>query len=419
MYDYHWNNLPSVKRKTSMIADKLLQPTNVLWFFPEIYTNDAILKLVDQVENSCKEYELNVTVLVISSSGDNLQSPISYLVDHLEIKTNQLNPAIEVLLEHENWPDVLIISGLEGLEGETFNRWVRFLKKWSQLTNSTTINAAKKIFLVTLNKWPGQEMIPKEDLKIKLEYFYNVISQVDKKFLVEANYSNEATNDHYWTNSVLVEITLDDPFLLNNLIENKAGDEQSIMTELLAYGERLGWGEDKELIHKLHLIFMERDYDKFNIGSFQELIHFWTKGFICYTGERGLEIHSAALAIIQEEGSIRRRIWRGQLSLFYQTLDNIRFRISRYLTKTYGENWVKKIPPKYEFDCVRTSEGPVSEYGHLKMVIKALSSEFKTAELLELLDYVQVFWQTRNKLAHYRELSRKEFDHTISYLEKF
>lgn len=64
MYDYHWNNLPSVKRKTSMIADKLLQPTNVLWFFPEIYTNDAILKLVDQVENSCKEYELNVQSLL-------------------------------------------------------------------------------------------------------------------------------------------------------------------------------------------------------------------------------------------------------------------------------------------------------------------------------------------------------------------
>lgn len=152
MYDYHWNNLPSVKRKTSMIADKLLQPTNVLWFFPEIYTNDAILKLVDQVENSCKEYELNVTVLVISSSGDNLQSPISYLVDHLEIKTNQLNPAIEVLLEHENWPDILIILGLEGLDGDTFDRWVRFLKKWSQLTNNLLVAATGAIFLRDRNE---------------------------------------------------------------------------------------------------------------------------------------------------------------------------------------------------------------------------------------------------------------------------
>lgn len=417
--EYDWKDLPSVRRKVAAISDRLLDPVNVVCHFPKNYWEqpEEVAQVTDQVKSSCEKYGFRVVEIHINGEDDVHHIPNLYLLDYLEIP-REIQSSLDLALRQDAWPDVLIIIGLETLDEEVKNRWLRFLNDWIQTQQTSKESFAKKVFLVMVNGLLETNYFPKSSPNVTYDYFHQVLSQVDMKFLIESNNDGNVDADYFWSSYVLAELALDDPFLLGMLLKDKSSDGEEVENTLREYGLQLGWDKQVNAIERLSKIFEKTDYHKFRSGTLEEFLPYWAEGFISYSAERGIEIHSAALAMIHDKERLSRRIWRAQLSLFYNTLDIVRFKISRYLTETHGSNWPNRVTLRYEYDVVTTDKGPIAEYGHLKRVIDSLYYEKGSKDLAELIEYVEVFWQARNKLAHYKPLERKEFNNMVHYLEK-
>jgi hypothetical protein len=417
--DYDWKDLPNVKRKVSTIADKLLDSVNVLCHFPKNYweKKEEIAAITDQIRGACEKYGFRVAEVHINGEDNVHHIPILYLLDYLEIP-KKIQSSLHLALKEDAWPDFLFIVGLETLEEEVKKRWLRFLKEWVDIQQTNSESFGNKVFFIMVNDLVQNDYSIMEEPELHYEYFNKIFSQVDMKFLVQSNYEGDMNAEYFWSSYVLAELALDDPFLLTTLLAKKNSDGEGVETSLRDYGIQLGWDKQLTAIRNLSQIFWKNDYHKFRSGTIEEFLPYWKEGFICYSAERGIEIHSAALVMINDQERLDRRIWRAQLSLFYNTLDIVRYKISRYLTETYGADWPNRVSLRYEFDFVTTEKGPISEYGHLKRVIDSLYYEKGSKDLAELIEYVEVFWNARNKLAHYTPLNRKEFNTMVHYLEK-
>jgi hypothetical protein len=132
--------------------------------------------------------------------------------------------------------------------------------------------------------------------------------------------------------------------------------------------------------------------------------------------EYGYELHSAALAVIDDYDGINHRLWRGQSRLLLPLVDHLRLRICHHLNEKYGKDWPVRwcLPPEDEEEAVRNN--PLAcQWGHMVTLfrrghLRAVKNRWYDIALLS--------HQIRNKIAHYSPVSFQEYATLFQILDQ-
>lgn len=415
---YSWWDLPGVHALCGAVVDDLLDSRSVVWRFPTCFCTDVttIEKLVDQVIRDCKKYGIDAVEIDVRESKDR-HPPVLLLAELTGLSRlgqgNGVSP--KDLIYHEDWPDLVILLGLDSLTDDSRQRWIRFLTNWSEVAHGAPLEYSRKVLLV-----PTTDLsIAASDVRITEHRFWGCISKLEMQYLVRLAFNKAEPDTRYWAEAVLPELACGDPFLLDWLTDNHAETIDEILKSLRAYGLQLGW--DASSLNRngapkvLRLSYPHR-IRWTDPGEFDQL---WELGAVVFTPERGLELHSSALAMLGFKDRIAQRIWRGQTALLYPMLDSVRFDVCRYLCRFAGDRWVHLAQASHPFDVVQTTDGPVSQFGHLLCVLKSPGLSLPRAvDKRVLVQNVKLLVRARNKLAHYEPLSREEFNEVLGAISE-
>jgi hypothetical protein len=136
---------------------------------------------------------------------------------------------------------------------------------------------------------------------------------------------------------------------------------------------------------------------------------FWNEGIIRYSREYGFELHTAALAMVEDRSAINARIWRGQAALILPRLDWPRYRLCDHLTQKYGRDWpVRWCTPdsSEEHDDVKTTPH-ACQWGYLRHLLSTVPQLRGENRFLSL---AIAACKLRNNLTHWRPVSFSEFE---------
>ena len=128
----------------------------------------------------------------------------------------------------------------------------------------------------------------------------------------------------------------------------------------------------------------------------------WAQGILWWTPEYGLELHSGALAILNQREALLHRLWRGQSSYLLQVIDSVRLAFCEYLTKIYGKTWpVQWCCPESAEEEKAVRDSPFAcQWGYLEWLLKNCNAfQNERGRLMSLASQMRYI---RNKLAHYQ-----------------
>ena len=185
-------------------------------------------------------------------------------------------------------------------------------------------------------------------------------------------------------------------------------DSAQLPSLLQEFGYQYGWTR-----RHLH----DWDADDFLLISTHNEVHpsspplrgyqLWAHGALNWTPEYGLELHTAALALLGRTEDLQHRLWRGQTSLLFPLIDNVRLAICRYLSRRYEKGWPVWLPPHDENEAYAVQDNPLAcQWGHLARLINHCGLLRKERILRPV---VNLTWRIRNELAHYRPIPLSDF----------
>ena len=190
------------------------------------------------------------------------------------------------------------------------------------------------------------------------------------------------------------------------------------MASLRAFGEQRGWTPDKLTNWGARRFLLE------NPGVSQQPLarppatyqQLWAHGATVSTSEHGIELHPAALALLDEEYGLRHQVWRGQSELLMPVLDRARLALCAHFTNHYGAEWPLYDPPVREEDYYAVQTSPLAcEWNHLRHLVKhcsAMSGERQWEKLIDL------GWNLRNDMAHFRPVNVIQYEMICRYLNE-
>lgn len=144
-------------------------------------------------------------------------------------------------------------------------------------------------------------------------------------------------------------------------------------------------------------------------GSQPDAMHkeSWANGAVCYTPELGLQLHTAALAMLERHDMLRHRIWQGQVSLILPLLELLRIQVCQMLTDVYSAGWpMRWQEPQTDWEREAAVRFPtVCELGHLKTLLDLpkLSAERHFLPVVK-----QASWM-RNEMAHGKSVTYNDY----------
>jgi hypothetical protein len=138
-------------------------------------------------------------------------------------------------------------------------------------------------------------------------------------------------------------------------------------------------------------------------------IQLWGRGILSWTPEYGMELSSAALALMGRTDEIRHRLWRAQASILLPLLDGLRLRFCERFTRFYGPDWpVRWEQPQSYWEKIEVQENPLAcQWGHLEHLVKNCSGLRAEYRWLHLIDTARVI---RNRLSHYQTVEFRSYE---------
>jgi hypothetical protein len=135
----------------------------------------------------------------------------------------------------------------------------------------------------------------------------------------------------------------------------------------------------------------------------------WAHGALSYTPEQGLELHTAAVALLEREEDLQHRLWRGQANLLLPLIDGLRLRLCAHLTRRYGSDWpIRWDKPNSSEELEAVINTPFAcQWGYLRHLLRQCSA-FRLERVS--LPLVERSHRMRNELSHYRPIDFIDFE---------
>lgn len=394
-----WANLPSMEAQCQLVAQDLQAGRSVLWLMPRTAPLEELVSTVcHELWRASVEFR-EVNLLIDPGLGSPPASRLATALGlELEYPGVQLTP--ESLVQHENWPQVVVIVGLEGLTPEVQGCWARFVSEWANLAANRAGEPGSGPPALLLPVRGSPAVLPREDALLVMRYWWGCASRTEVEFVVR-KLLGTGVDGYGWAETVYPEVAGPDPELLARLLEGDPVDGPELGHALRQYASERGW-ERQHLVDGGALQLLRRSvYGRLRSDRRvpRQWLELWEMGALHWTAEYGLELNAAALAVLERTDLIDQRIWRAQVRVLLPLLDGVRRLLCRYLTDKVGPAWIQWARAEHWGEVQDTAEGPVSGFGHLQSVLE--SGLLPPRLHSELSEPVALFRKIRNDLAHY------------------
>ena len=322
--------------------------------------------------------------------------------------------SIANLMISEGLPEIIHLTGFDELAEPARTTWLAFLSEWAQVSKNlfdreATIPPALILFA------PGSAFpppLPESDLYLSIHYWWGFPSALEVQMLCRLeNASDERSPLHRWREHLIPSLVGNDISLAGHLWDHLYLDFDQLLPLLQLFGEQRGWTlqdlqawEAEELL--LPLISNEtRPFGNPSLRWYQ----LWARGVLNWTPEYGIELHTAALALLSRAEDLQHRLWRGQTSLLFPLIDNVRLTLCRHLSRQYGQDWpIRWHPPDIEEEARAVQDSPLAcQWGHLAWLLNNCGYLRGERRLLPVVNSTR--W-IRNELAHYRPIILRDFE---------
>ncbi|GAW94362.1 hypothetical protein [Calderihabitans maritimus] len=420
------NNLmhfPEAKRKWQGVAEDLRRGRSVIWMFQDKFDMDLVCNMVI---DECERY-YGMSNKVISLEDTDLL-PGTVIAQSCGKKTlpGKVEQA-EELMDCEDLPDLIVITGLDKLSSNDLTLWAGFIRDWAQAAK--TADAKGKLPKALLIPSRSTELLQKvqEDIFLTSHWFWGWTSGGELQ-LVARSISRErglSYKESLWVETVFVELAGTDPMLLFWLLnQSEIGmPRMKIFSSLRQFAEKQGWEKSWVDKHKDALTSVSAGY-YYNNGPVEapptELRSLWQAGLVDWHVEEGLAVHSAVLAVMGDEDKLDHRIWRGQARILFPILDSKRHEVCHYLQRGF-KDWpafCSKYNQSYHNSSFveEKSVTPIAEFNEIVKFLKEQSQKF--GRYRNLKRQINNLRKARNTLAHYVPLEWEHFSLIIDEMER-
>lgn len=414
-------SLPGLSRAASAIADDLCMGRGVVWAFPRpapaIELATEVLSRLSDAGVTTKVVRLTCANSAKERAGDKVPA----LDDTFRRTTRRAAP--RELLDGRFTPIVVAIDALD-------------------IDDEAACKAAEAGLLSTFQDWAAQaaedyrrtgvfagvmllvrgsvlgKLVPEVDY-VRTRWHWGTVTVAELGLLAReiAADLKPGWQRSTWMQWVGSEVAGTDSGLLVYLCEHwdPAEGIGHLMDVLRSYATRQGWRSDDLASVPQNL------GEPFSPGRMRRpsrpprhLMNLYAAGMLDWEAERGLHIHSAALALGGNAREISHRVWAGQAGYLLPLFDRERLEICRRLNEE-SEDWrdcCAQLEDRsygnftiFSSDVNATEDFPVMEFAGIRQYLYQNSSRLTTA-LLERADFLV---KARNCLAHYTPLSWENF----------
>lgn len=348
-----------------------------------------------------------------------LEGPGGMIIDIVDLDTAGAFEPFEVLKGIvERWEDVRGCQVLEDLVGPLRNattpepevlllkpregglaldsKWLTAIERWALACRRYASQYRRRLCIVaSASSLPAT---PEPNITMAVRRWWGIPSALETQLACRLT-SEEEGPVSLWREYLIPSLAGNDLTLGEHLWDAVIEPEDHIVARLAEYGRRRGWRKrDAEEVSDAWRSLPPGKQDALLPRS---MFSFWARGWIVYTPEYGGEIHSALVALLEEDNhqEIAHRLWRAQAALLLPVVDSARVSIWEQLTRIYGRA------------CISQSEhqdaSPYPELGYIEKVLR--ESTIRESDKLPWLRAVRLVREIRNKLAHYNSISFGEF----------
>jgi hypothetical protein len=403
--------LPSVRRFFSILADDLANRRSLLILLPAGIEPEEIWAVLQ-----AELWRRDFTVAEVSLAGiPRERTPVAVLSEALRIAwTPPDTPrTLGNLLATEQLPDIVIVEHLDQVSPRTCQDWVVFLSQWTQACQTRADRGASSTALcmvvpaVTVLPQP-----PESSVYLAVHWWWGFPSALEMHMLCRSSSEQDGWDPvARWREYVLPAVTGGDVVLATYLWDDLHMGMEGLLGRLCAFAAQRGWTAEALRTWGAGegMMSASRDYRRIQRLPPVEIRSLWAHGAIGWTLEYGIELHTAALAVLKRREELQHRLWRGQAELLLPCIDQIRLALCDYLTRAHGPDWPVRghLPESVEEDAAVRHSPLACQWGHLEVLLK--HGAFLRAER-HWLPLVSIARYVRNEIAHYRPLTFHDFE---------
>ena len=311
-------------------------------------------------------------------------------------------------------PDILALDGLQDVDETTRLSWLELVSHWA-LVNKHLVEQELPLTTLCLVT-PAASILtwlPPPEVHLVTRWWWGVPSGLETRLLCRQD-PGPAWSDllpSLWREQILAALAGSDLILIEDMWDHLFQSPSDIFEALCQSGWRRGWTEQAlkgwgidtvmtdVLSHVQHLGF----------APSPPVRRLWAQGVLSCTPEYGMEVDSAALAVLGRTDEVLHRLWRGQVSLLLPIIDHARLKICGDLTRMFGYDWPWRwILPENEKEQESVRDNPYTcQLGHLNNLFWCCSSLKPASYWKPVIGHLQ---RVRNQLAHYRPVSYREVE---------
>lgn len=400
---------PSVDRLIALLGATLSQGRSVLVLLPDFVDSEILWQELNQQLWSQNLMWHSIPL----AAHDDALTPAEILSQTLEVKwqPSRTPRTVANLLRQADLPAVIHLAGLHNLPAPRRCAWLEFVRQWGVASHGAAdqgLQPSALCLLVHARDVLGT--VPAAQLYLEVFWWWGFPSALEMQLYCR---SREDPGEHQtaalWREHVLPSLAGNDMAMIDALWDVILADEQAIVRQLQIEAANRGW------TIKACTASAIQHNSVFNYSIIvhplppTEIASLWSQGVVYASQEYGLELHSAALALLEQRETLRHRLWRGQAQLILPRIDQVRLALCSILTRRYGRDWpLRWEQPKSEQDIRAIQETPFAcQWGHLFYLLMYVS-ELRAER--HLLDVVRRARDLRNCLAHYRPVTYTQFE---------
>lgn len=413
---------PGVQAFVRQLIEDIANSRSIVVFLPTTVDSDWLWSLV---RGQLWHRQFGIEEVVVPSLTDR-DGPAAYLGDALRVTWPSSSDRRDMItvFASEHLPEVILLNGLEDLDGSAQKVWLNFIRQWAQLSQNQLNQSSALPVLCVILRWAHLSLpiALESDVRLAVHWWWSLPSSLESKLLfrIAGVSRSQKRTEVQWQEHLLPSLASGDVTLIERLWDRKIADAEDIVLCLAELArerewtaEKLReWGANDLLNSRIHL---HRYLPEAPPGRARAL---WAHGAACATEEYGLELHPSALYALGLDRELQHRLWRGQSELLLPILDAIRLDVCSYLTHYYGDDWpLKWSEPDHPDEAAALRESPLAcGWGYLEWLVRncpALSRERRWISFISSAAHI------RNAMAHYRTVSRSHYEQLVDQHQRF
>ena len=408
--------LPAIELYVENIIEDLLDKKTVIVAIPPQYDVSDMEYLL---RGKIRERRLHAEEVLLPELPDG-ELPAAQIGARFSVDWVSANcpRTVENLLVSSGLPECILLSGFFQLPEKKKGLWLDFLNTWSRAPLSgSSRGIQQKPALCLVADMASIPMNSTPQLSIRRWFGFPSALEVMLLCRYGEGPGGGQRERARWREYLLPSLVESDVALAEKMWDIVFKPVDEIIAFLAEDAREKGWSKNALLDWGIDpfITANRRDMDISRIQSvYPKLL---ANGVLCRTLEYGTGVHISALAALQLDDRIKKRIWRGQLSLLLSMVDNIRLFLCDILTEKHGAGWPLFFPPSDPEELEQVKFNPrACQLGHIHYSIHNYPHFLEEKKYLTL---IQTTRKIRNELAHYRTVNYSEYKGMVLEAKKY